>query len=61
MNQWIICYKKEDATLPAEVAGRVQINRDSVKYVSVYDDKVEFDFTDRSSRVFYFSDWDVRF
>ena len=60
MSGWIICYKKDTSSLLEDAASRVQINIDSVKYLSIYDNKIEIDFVDSSFRVFYFKDWEIK-
>lgn len=59
MNNWIICYRKEDA-IGKDGPTTVQINRDNIITISLYPNCVEFEFVNHNSKRFYFSEWEIK-
>ena len=59
MNEWITCYRKEDDKLK-DRPYTIQFNRANIISISLFPDRLEIEFIDRSVEQLFFSEWDIK-
>lgn len=60
MNNWIICYRKETEHRDSSKPTTIQINRNNVTAISLFDNHIEIELVDGTMKSFYIVDWDIK-
>ena len=62
MNNWIFCYRKDSASdyTKKTFPSTMQINRNNITTISLYDEYVEIEYTNQKCDRFNFSEWEIK-